>query len=36
MSNTSTWIINKTLKGATIPSQREPGRDDNEGVLHIP
>ena len=32
----SIWPIDRTLSGATIPSQCGPGSDDNEGVLHIP
>ena len=30
------WPIDRTLLGATIPSQSEPGSNINEGVLHIP
>ena len=34
------WIqfkcpIERTLSGATTPSQSGPGSDDNEGVLHV-
>ena len=36
MSNTSIWPIDRTLSGTTNTSQREPGNDENEGVLHIP
>ena len=28
--------MDKTLSGATTPSQSEPESDGNEGVLHIP
>ena len=31
----SIWPIDRTLSGATIPSQSGPGNDGNEGVLHI-
>ena len=29
------WPIDKTLSGATTPSQSGPGNDDNKGVLRI-
>ena len=32
----SIWLIDKTLSGATTPSQCEPGSDGNEGLLRIP
>ena len=32
----SIWPIDRTLSGATTPSQSGPGSDGNEGVLHIP
>ena len=32
----SIWPINRTLSGATIPGQSEPGSDGNKGVLRIP
>ena len=32
----SIWPIDRTLSGATTPSQCGPGSDGNEGVLHIP
>ena len=35
MSNSSIWPIDRTLLGATIPGQREPGSDGNERVLRI-
>ena len=35
MSNTSIWLRDRTLSGATIPSQSGPGRNGNEGLLHI-
>ena len=31
----SIWPIERTLSGATTPSQSELGSDDNKGVLHI-
>ena len=31
----SIWSIDRTLSGALLPVQSEPGSDDNEGVLHI-
>ena len=31
----SIWRIDRTLSGATTPSQSGPGSDVNEGVLHI-
>ena len=36
MSNSSIWAIDRTLSGATTPSQSGPGSDGNEGVLCIP
>ena len=36
MSNSSIWLIGRTLSGATTPGQSGPGRDANEGVLRIP
>ena len=36
MSNTLIWPIDRTLSGATTPSQSGPGSDGNEGVLRIP
>ena len=30
-----TWPIDRALSGATTPKQSRPGRDGNEGVLHI-
>ena len=32
----SIWPIDRVLSGATTPSQREHGRNDNEGLLYIP
>ena len=32
----SIWPLDRTLSGATIPCQRGPGSDGNEGVLSIP
>ena len=32
---TSIWPMDRTLSGATTPSQSEPGSDGNEGVIHI-
>ena len=32
----SIWAIDRTLSGATIPGQSEPGSNGNEEVLHIP
>ena len=32
----SIWPIDRTLSGATTPSQSGPGSDGNEGVLRIP
>ena len=31
----SIWLLDRTLSCVTTPSQRRPGSDDNEGVLHI-
>ena len=36
MSNSSIWTIDRTLSGATTPSQSGPGSDGNEGLFHIP
>ena len=36
MSDSSIWTIDRTLSGATIPSQSGPWSDGNDGVLHIP
>ena len=36
MSHSSIWCIDKTLSGATTPSQSEAGSNGNEEVLHIP
>ena len=33
---TSIQSIDRTLSGATIPGQSQPGRDDNKGILCIP
>ena len=35
MANSSIWLIDKTLSGATTPSQSVPGSNDNEGILCI-
>ena len=36
MSNSFIWTIARNLSSATTPSQSGPGRDGNEGLLHIP
>ena len=36
MSKTSIWPIDRTLSGATPPSQSEPESDSKEGFLQIP
>ena len=36
MSNHSIWPIDRTLSGATIPSQSGPGSNGNKEVLHVP
>ena len=36
MSKSSFLPIDRTLSGATTPSQNGPGSDGNEGVLYIP
>ena len=36
MSNSTIWIIDRTLSGATIPGQSEPGSNVIEEELHIP
>ena len=36
MSNSSIWLIDRTLSGATTLGQSGPGSDVNEGVLYIP
>ena len=35
MLNSSIWQMDRTLSDATIPGQNGPGRECNEGVLHI-
>ena len=30
------WPIDRTVSGATIPGQSEPGSDGNKGLLRIP
>ena len=35
MWNSSIWSIDRTLSGASTPSQSGPGNDGNEEVLHI-
>ena len=35
MSNSSTWLIDRTLSGATTPGQSGPGSDGNKVVLLI-
>ena len=35
MSYSSIWFIDRTLSGATTPTQSGPGSDGNEGVLRI-
>ena len=35
MSNSSIWLIDRTLSGATIPGQSGPGSNGNGGVLRI-
>ena len=36
MSNSSIWPIDRTLAGASTPSQKGSGNEGNEGVLLIP
>ena len=36
MTNSSIWLIDRTLSGTTTPGQSRPGSYNNEGVLHIP
>ena len=36
MSNSSIQPLDRTLSGATTPSQNGSGNDDNEGVFRIP
>ena len=36
MSNSSIWLIDRILSGATSPGQSRPGSNGNEGILHIP
>ena len=36
MQFSSNWPIDRSLSGATTPSQSGPGSDGNEGVLRIP
>ena len=35
MSNSSLWLIDRTLLVATTPDQRGPGSKSNEWILHI-
>ena len=35
MSNSSIWLLDSTLSGATTPGQSGPGSNDNESVLYI-
>ena len=35
MSNSSIWVIDRTLSGTTTPGQSGPGSDDNEEGLRI-
>ena len=32
----SIWLKDRNLSGSTTPKQNGPGRDGNEGILHIP
>ena len=36
MSDSSIWLIGRTLSGATTSSQNWPGSDGNKRVHHIP
>ena len=37
MSNSSIWLVDRTLSGATTPGQNGPGNNGNEvGNLHFP
>ena len=36
MSNSSIWLINRTLSGASTPGQSGPGSNSNEGVFYFP
>ena len=36
MLNSSIWLIDRTLSGATTPGQSGPGSNTNEVVLHTP
>ena len=36
MQFSSIWSIDRALSGANTPGQSWPGRDDDEGVFHIP
>ena len=36
MSNSSIWMIEKTLSDSTTLGQRGPGSDGNKEILHIP
>ena len=36
MFNSFIWVLDRTLSGATTPGQSKPGKNGNEGVLHIP
>ena len=35
-SNSSIWLIDRTLSGTITPDQSGSGSNGNEGVLHIP
>ena len=35
MSNSSIWLKERTLSGASTPGQGEPGSNGNEGILRI-
>ena len=36
MSNSSAWLIDRTLSGATTLGQSEPGSNGHEGIFRIP
>ena len=36
MSNSSIWLTNRTISGATTQGQSGPGSNGSEGVLRIP
>ena len=36
MSNSSIWLIDKTLSGATTPGQSEPGSNSNKRYFTLP